>query len=69
MVVALVDERGTIPAVTDPAVRNTGATIAHQIQHVRDDLAPSMADGDNGGVINALVIAAHDLTDLGAHSG
>lgn len=70
MVLALVDETGgTIPAVADGVVLADGAAVAAQVHAVRDELAPSMRDGDNGGVISAIVVASHDLVDGGSDHG
>lgn len=66
MIVALVDERGTMTTVADPAVRETGSRIASLVTKTRSELAPTMSDSDNGGVISALVIAAHNFTEIAA---
>ena len=66
MLLALVDERGTMPMVTDSETLSQGEVLAGRVQDARDTLAPHMPDRDNGGVIRALVIAVHELTDLGA---
>lgn len=64
MIVALVDERGTMTTVADPAVRETGRRVASLMTKTRCELAPTMSDSDNGGVISALVIAAHNFTEM-----
>lgn len=70
MVLALVDERGSIPVAVDPAVLEDGAQIAGVLACVHRDLCPSMPDGDYGSVVSALVVAAHDLIELGEpHAG
>lgn len=64
MIVALVDERRTMTRVVDAAVVETGQALAATVLEVRAELATTMPEGDNGGVISALVIAAHNLTKL-----
>lgn len=64
MIVALVDERGPMAPVASDGVAATGRALAALVSTVHEDIAPTMADGDNGGVINALVIAAHNLTEM-----
>lgn len=60
MVVALVDERAPIPATVDAAARADGAALAARVREIHRELAPTMRDDDNGGVISALVIAAYE---------
>ena len=70
MVVALVDERqprSSVPSASDPAVRTDGAALAARLRDTRQLLAPSMREDDNGAVISALVVTAHDLTDATRH--
>lgn len=62
MVVALVDERGMIPPVTDQAVLALGAELAAHAAQARRELGESMREGDNGGAITSLLIAADSLT-------
>ncbi|WP_354567315.1 hypothetical protein [Glaciihabitans sp. UYNi722] len=64
MIVALVDERGVMPKVVHAASRTTGPLLAARVDSARRECAPSMREDDNGGVINALVVAAHDLTPI-----
>lgn len=66
MIVALIDERGRSSRVTDEAVLRDGQALADQVIRIREELAPSMRDGDNGGVISALLTVAHDMTEAGA---
>ena len=69
MVVALVDERGPMPPAVDDAVRADGVSLAQRVCEIRHEVAPTIRDADNGAVISALVIAAHDLTDVGGFLG
>ena len=64
MIVALVDERGVMPQVTHTASRITGRRLAARVDSAWRECGPSMREGDNGGVINALIVAAHDLTPI-----
>ena len=61
MLVALVDERGAMPETVDPGLRAEGAAIAARVDAIRATAAPTMRDGDNGGVVSALAVAAHTL--------
>lgn len=65
MVVALVDERCPLPLMTPAAVRTEGPALAARVQEIRQAVAPTMREDDNGGVICALVIAAQELTAAG----
>lgn len=69
MIVVLVDERHNMVGVTDPALLETGRLLSASVVKIRQNLAPTMSDGDNGGVISALVIAAHELTEMAAARG
>ena len=66
MLLALVDERGTMPVVTDAETLAQGELLAGRVQDARETLAPDMPDRDHGGVVRALIIAVHELTDLKA---
>ncbi|UQX88226.1 hypothetical protein M6D93_18350 [Jatrophihabitans telluris] len=71
MIVGLVDERTGVafPAAQHAAVRADGQAFAARVAQAKQAMGPTMRDGDNGGVISCLVVAAHELTPLAESVG
>jgi hypothetical protein len=60
MVLALVNEVGPMPTVSDAATLADGTALAESVEHYREALVPTARDTDMGCLISVLQVVSYD---------